>query len=106
MPVYYYVVIVVLGVGNLVLAVVAYFQRSKQIRGNRLREQQLLLAEARNDLAGLRLERLNDQLALLTEIRDAVCRERRSPHQALGEDVAARTNGHSAAHHVTPSFDR
>ena len=79
MPISYYAVIVVLGIGNLALAVIAYFQRSKQIRGNRLREHQLLLAEARNELAEQRLERLNDQLALLSEIRDALCGGRGSP---------------------------
>jgi hypothetical protein len=70
---WYYVAILVISVVNLVLAAVAYGQRAKQIRGNALRERQLALAEVRNELAERRLTRLDDQLALLTEIRDALC---------------------------------
>ena len=43
----YYLIIIALGVLNVVLAAVAYWQRDKQIKGNRLREQQLRLAESR-----------------------------------------------------------
>jgi hypothetical protein len=58
---------------NLVLAAVALFQRAKQIRGNKLRERQVQLAEARNELAEERLRSLQDQIAILSEIRDALC---------------------------------
>lgn len=69
----YYFAILAVSLANLVLAGIAYAQRAKQIRGNRVREQQLALAEARNRLAESRLRRLDDQLAVLNEIRDAVC---------------------------------
>ena len=68
----YYSVVIALSALNVVLAVVAYVQRSKQIRGNRLREEQVRLAEARNELAQSRLHRLEDQVALMTEIRDTL----------------------------------
>ncbi len=68
----YYVVIILLGLGNLVFAVVAYRQRDKQIQGNQLREAQLELAELRNELAQRRLEYLGTQVDLLREIRDAL----------------------------------
>jgi hypothetical protein len=67
----YYLSIFGIGVANLVLAAVAYAQRAKQIRGNALREQQVALAEARNELAEQRLHCLDNQLAILTQIRDA-----------------------------------
>ena len=69
----YSIAILSISVANLALAAVAYLQRAKQIRGNALREQQLELAETRNELAESRLRRLDDQLAVLAEIRDAVC---------------------------------
>lgn len=68
----YYSVVIVLSALNVILAVVAYVQRSKQIRGHRLSEEQVRLAEARNELAQSRLHRLEDQVALMTEIRDAL----------------------------------
>jgi exopolyphosphatase / guanosine-5'-triphosphate,3'-diphosphate pyrophosphatase len=68
----YYGVVIVLSALNVLLAVVAYLQRSKQIRGNRLREEQVRLAEARNEMAQSRLQRLEDQIALMTDIRDAL----------------------------------
>jgi exopolyphosphatase/guanosine-5'-triphosphate,3'-diphosphate pyrophosphatase len=68
----YYGVVIVLSALNVVLAVVAYVQRSKQIRGNRLREEQVRLAEARNEMAQSRLHRLEEQIALMTDIRDAL----------------------------------
>ncbi|HEV8451463.1 MAG TPA: hypothetical protein VGQ45_08520 [Gaiellales bacterium] len=68
----YYGVVIALSALNVVLAVVAYVQRSKQIRGNRLREEQVRLAEARNEMAQSRLQRLEEQIALMTDIRDAV----------------------------------
>jgi hypothetical protein len=68
----YYLAILVASLANLVLAAVAYVQRAKQIRGNKLREQQLALAEARNELAERRLGVLHDQVVLLSEIRDAL----------------------------------
>jgi hypothetical protein len=65
----YYLIIIGLAVGNLLLAVVAYWQRDKQIQGNRLREQQLMLAEMRNDMAERRLACLEAQTRLLHDIR-------------------------------------
>jgi len=75
----YYLSILGIGVANLVLAAVAYAQRAKQIRGNALRERQIELAEARNALAERRLRCLDDQLAILGEIRDSVCADREQP---------------------------
>lgn len=71
-PTAYYLVVIVLGVANVVLAGVAYMQRARQIRGGRLHEEQLRLAESRNELAESRLRRLDDQIALMGEIRDAL----------------------------------
>ena len=68
----YYVVIILLGVGNLALAAIAYRQRDKQIQGNQLRETQVELAELRNEMAQKRMEYLGDQNELLREIRDAL----------------------------------
>jgi exopolyphosphatase/guanosine-5'-triphosphate,3'-diphosphate pyrophosphatase len=68
----YYLAVLLVSIANLALAGIAYLQRAKQIRGNALRERQLALAEARNELAEARLRRLDDQLWLLGEIRDAV----------------------------------
>jgi hypothetical protein len=70
---FYYLSILGIGVANLVLALIAYVQRAKQIRGNALREQQITLAEARNELAERRLRCLDDQLTVLRQIRDALC---------------------------------
>jgi hypothetical protein len=69
----YSIAILFISIANLALAAIAYLQRAKQIRGNRLREHQLQLAERRNHLAENRLRRLDDQLLLLAEIRDALC---------------------------------
>ena len=68
----YYVVVILLGVFNVVLAAVAYTQRARQIRGGRLHEQQLKLAESRNALAESRLRRLDDQIELMGQIRDTL----------------------------------
>ena len=68
----YYVVVILLGVFNVVLAAVAYTQRARQIRGGRLHEQQLKLAESRNELAESRLRRLDDQIELMGQIRDTL----------------------------------
>lgn len=68
----YYMVIILLGLGNLGLAAVAYRQRDKQIRGNALRETQVELAELRNEMAQRRMEYLRMQIELLREIRDTV----------------------------------
>ena len=68
----YYLVIILLGAGNLALALIAYRQRAKQIQGNALRETQVELAELRNDMAERRVEYLRRQVELLHEIRDAV----------------------------------
>ena len=80
----YSIAILLIGVANLVLAAIAYLQRAKQIRGNALREHQLKLAETRNELAESRLRRLDDQLVLLAEIRDALC------GSATGQQITAR----------------
>jgi hypothetical protein len=79
----YYVVIILLGFGNLALAAVAYWQRAKQIKGNALRETQVELAELRNGMAEQRVEYLRTQVELLEEIRDAVA----------GDDSEVVTNG-------------
>ena len=68
----YYFVVILLGVFNVVLAAVAYTQRARQIRGGRLHEQQLKLAESRNELAESRLRRLDDQIELMGQIRDTL----------------------------------
>ena len=68
----YYFVVILLGVFNVVLAGVAYTQRARQIRGGRLHEQQLRLAESRNELAQSRLRRLDDQIELMGQIRDTL----------------------------------
>jgi exopolyphosphatase/pppGpp-phosphohydrolase len=68
----YYFVVILLGVFNVVLAAVAYMQRARQIRGGRLHEQQLKLAESRNELAESRLRRLDDQIELMGQIRDTL----------------------------------
>jgi hypothetical protein len=69
----YYFAILFASLANLALAAVALFQREKQIRGNKLRERQVQLAESRNELAEERLRSLRDQITLLSEIRDALC---------------------------------
>jgi exopolyphosphatase/guanosine-5'-triphosphate,3'-diphosphate pyrophosphatase len=71
-PTAYYVVVILLGVLNVALAALAYTQRARQIRGGRLHEQQLRLAESRNELAETRLRRLDDQIELMGQIRDAL----------------------------------
>jgi hypothetical protein len=68
----YYLAIILLGLGNLALAAVAYRQRDKQIEGNGLRETQVELAELRNEMAQRRMEYLRMQVGLLQEIRDAL----------------------------------
>jgi exopolyphosphatase/guanosine-5'-triphosphate,3'-diphosphate pyrophosphatase len=82
----YYATVIVLSAANVVLAAVAYTQRAKQLRGNRLREQQLRLAERRNALAEQRVQRLDEQIELLTVIRDAMTRpeSRRDPRSKTG----------------------
>ena len=69
----YYLAILFATMANLALAAVALVQRAKQIRGNKLRERQVQLAETRNDLAEERLRSLQDQIVILSEIRDALC---------------------------------
>jgi hypothetical protein len=81
----YSIAILSIGVANLAFAAIAYLQRAKQIRGNALREHQLKLAETRNELAESRLRRLDDQLAILAEIRDALY------GSATGQQIAARS---------------
>jgi exopolyphosphatase / guanosine-5'-triphosphate,3'-diphosphate pyrophosphatase len=66
----YYFVIIALGSANVVLAAVAYAQRARQLAGRRLHETQLALAEERNRMAAGRAERLDQQVELLTAIRD------------------------------------
>jgi hypothetical protein len=97
----YSIAILSISVANLALAAVAYLQRAKQIRGNALREQQLELAETRNELAESRLRRLDDQLALLAEIRDALCSsetgQQIAPRRRLSNLTAAQEAGSPAA---------
>jgi exopolyphosphatase/guanosine-5'-triphosphate,3'-diphosphate pyrophosphatase len=71
-PTAYYIVVILLGVLNVALAAVAYSQRARQIRGGRLHEEQLRLAELRNEMAESRLRRLDDQIELMGQIRDAL----------------------------------
>ena len=68
----YYLVIILLGVGNLALAMIAYRQRDKQIQGNALRVTQVELAELRNGMAEQRVEYLREEVELLREIRDGL----------------------------------
>jgi hypothetical protein len=68
----YYLIIILLGLGNLVFAVIAYRQRDRQIQGNALRETQVELAEIRNEMAKRRMDALDTQNELLGEIRDAL----------------------------------
>src|SRR3954470_13372636 len=69
----YYVAILFASLANLALAAVALVQREKQIRGNKLRERQVQLAETRNELEEERLRSLRDQIVILSEIRDTIC---------------------------------
>jgi hypothetical protein len=68
----YYFIIILLGLGNLAFAVIAYRQRDRQIQGNALRETQVELAEIRNEMAKRRMDALDTQNELLGEIRDAL----------------------------------
>jgi len=54
----YYLIIILLGLGNLAFAVIAYRQRDRQIQGNALRETQVELAEIRNEMAKRRMDAL------------------------------------------------
>jgi len=78
----YYLAILFATLANLALAAVALVQRAKQIRGNKLRERQVQLAEARNELAEERLRSLQDQIVILSEIRDALCPRSRTEGRA------------------------
>jgi hypothetical protein len=91
----YYLIIIALGIGNLVLAIVAYLQRRTQIKENALRERQIDLAEHRNDLAAQRLARLSDQVALLTDIRAALRQRSNASDGSIGAPGA--TEGSPAA---------
>ena len=89
----YYLVIILLGVGNLALALIAYRQRDKQIQGNQLRETQVELAELRNQMAQKRMEYLGRQVDLLEEIRNAlVDDEAQSGSQPADVIPAARSS--------------
>lgn len=92
----YYLSILGIGVANLALAAVAYAQRAKQIRGNALREQQVALAETRNELAERRLQCLDNQLALLGQIRDVLCAD---PEQPIV--IVADRDGHLSGRRST-----
>ena len=93
----YYLVIIVLGLGNLAFAVIAYRQRDKQIQGNALRETQVELAELRNDMAQRRMEYLGRQVELLEEIRDAL---------VAGDDDAVTPEGRSSRQETRPPHAR
>ncbi|HSD03843.1 MAG TPA: hypothetical protein VLB81_15815 [Gaiellales bacterium] len=87
----YYLVIILLGAGNLALALIAYRQRAKQIQGNALRETQVELAELRNDMAGQRVEYQRAQVELLEDIRAAL----------VDGDVDVVTNGRPSSPRAT-----
>jgi hypothetical protein len=91
----YYLSILGISVANLVLAAIAYAQRAKQIRGNALREQQVALAEARNELAERRLHCLDDQLEILSQIRDVLCPDPEEPGATVIEAHRQPPAGHS-----------
>jgi exopolyphosphatase/guanosine-5'-triphosphate,3'-diphosphate pyrophosphatase len=80
----YYLVILLATLANLALAAVALVQRAKQIRGNKLRERQVQLAETRNELAEERLRNMRDQIVILSEIRDTLC-TRPGPQASVGQ---------------------
>jgi exopolyphosphatase/guanosine-5'-triphosphate,3'-diphosphate pyrophosphatase len=91
-PTAYYLVVILLGVLNVALAGVAYAQRARQIRGGRLHEQQLRLAESRNELAESRLRRLDDQIELMGQIRDVLAAAPTGRGAAVGViDVGSAT---------------
>ena len=94
----YYLVIIVLGLGNLAFAVIAYRQRDKQIQGNALRETQVELAELRNEMAQRRMEYLGTQVELLREIRDALTGE-----QAEDDVVTSERQSSPQATHPQPA---
>jgi exopolyphosphatase/guanosine-5'-triphosphate,3'-diphosphate pyrophosphatase len=104
----YYAVVILLGVLNVALAGVAYAQRAKQIRGNRLREEQVRLAESRNELAETRLHRLDEQIGLMGEIRDALAAGPTAGHGAVVGviDVGAATMRLTAAKRVDRIWER
>jgi exopolyphosphatase/pppGpp-phosphohydrolase len=105
-PTAYYLVVIVLGVVNVVLAGVAYLQRAHQIRGGRLHEEQLRLAESRNELAESRLRRLDDQIALMGEIRDALAAAH-EPGAVVGViDVGSSTMRLTVARRVDGAWER
>jgi hypothetical protein len=102
----YYLSILGISIANLVLAAIAYAQRAKQIRGNALREQQVALAEARNELAERRLHCLDDQLAILSQIRDVLCPDPGEPDIAVINAHRHRTSRQSTTQqlrNVSPS---
>ena len=96
----YYLIIILLGLGNLGLAILAYWQRDKQIKGNALREEQIELARLRNDMAERRIESLNAQIVLLEEIRDMLQRQAGDPGRVPRADGRARRD----APRVEPRF--
>jgi hypothetical protein len=69
---FYYAVVIALGVANVALAVIAYQQRCRQLAGRQLHEAQIALAEQRNQMAAERIDLLDQQVALLTAIRDVM----------------------------------
>ena len=85
----YYLVIILLGVGNLALALIAYRQRDKQIQGNQLRETQVELAELRNQMAQTRMEYLGRQVDLLEEIRNALVDDEAQSDSQLADVIPA-----------------
>lgn len=80
---FYYALVVALGVANVVLAAIAYQQRSRQLAGRRLHEEQHALAEQRNRMAAERCDLLEQQVSLLTSIRDSI-EVPQSPRPAAG----------------------
>jgi hypothetical protein len=92
----YYVAILAISIANLVFAAATYVQRAKQVRGNALREHQVTLARTRNELAEIRLGRLEEQLDVLTQIRDALSREH-PPLAATATDIRVNADRRAAS---------
>jgi exopolyphosphatase/guanosine-5'-triphosphate,3'-diphosphate pyrophosphatase len=75
----YAVGVILLGVANVLLAGVAYRQRARQLASGSLMRSQHALAQERNQLAAQRSARLDEQVQLLTAIRDSIGGSRPAP---------------------------
>src|SRR4051794_16455435 len=79
----YSVAVILLGIANGALARVAYSHQARQLAGRTLGERQLALAARRNEMAGERAERLDQQVTLLRGIH----------HSIVGQDEVASGDG-------------